>query len=43
MVVKRERRYWCPSCKRVIIRCGRKTHRSFCEKTGRDVLMRKES
>ena len=40
MVAKRRRRYWCPACKRVIVRIGRKTRQAYCEETGRNVVMR---
>lgn len=40
MTPKRLRRYWCPRCKTVIVRMGRKTHLSYCERSGRDVVMR---
>ena len=42
-------KYWCPACKRIIIRDwrwkeyrGKKTLKSFCNKTGKDVVIRLE-
>ena len=37
---RRRRAYWCPACKRRIVRMGRVTHRAYCEETGRNVRMR---
>jgi len=40
MTPNRYRTYWCPACKRRIVRMGRKTHRGYCEVSGREVVLR---